>query len=299
MGRGTRRTGAAIPECPASRRGREGAHRFAPRVSRWKLFRVHLPQSIAELLAATRARVGLCVIHVSGAPRFAARENEVFAQASAIKAPILWTLHRMAASGELSLDETAAVDPTNGAGGCGVLQSFSSPATRIALRDLAVLMIVLSDNVATNLLIDRLGFDAVNELIADFALGDQTRLRRKMIDHAARAAGRENTATPEEAARLMLRLGELADAGDAAANATLATLRLKKDSPVTDALRGEPSLATKPGMLDGIRTEWSLVESGGDRYAMALMADGSPDAELKPLFRDLATAIHDSVARAG
>ncbi|QDT68628.1 hypothetical protein MalM25_15510 [Planctomycetes bacterium MalM25] len=236
------------------------------------------------------------MINIGGAPGFEVRPEEVFTQASAIKIPILWALHRAAEEGELSLDEALSVDPRDGAGGCGVLQSFSSPETRIALGDLAVMMTVLSDNVATNLLIERLGFEAVNELIEDSHGGANTRLRRKMIDQAARDAGRENTATPRDAAVLMLRLAEHCEAGDPAALRVKEMLELKKESPVTAALPGEVRLATKPGMLEGLRTEWSIIEQVVDdrlvHYSVAIMADGADDSELEPLFRKLALAIH-------
>ncbi|TWT93461.1 Carbapenem-hydrolyzing beta-lactamase Sme-1 precursor [Botrimarina colliarenosi] len=258
-----------------------------------------LPNQIAELVESTPARVGLCVVHASGAPGFGYREEEVFTQASAIKIPILGTLNRLAADGRLALSETLPVDPSDGVGGCGVLQNFLPGASRLALADLATLMIVLSDNVATNLLIERIGFDAVNELIEDMHGSEATRLRRKMIDLEARKVGRENTATPRDAAVHMLRLAENANAGDPAALATRRTLRLKKESPVTAALPKDLLLATKPGMLDGLRTEWSLVqdEGGGVDYAMALMADGADDAVLEPLFRRLAATIHSVVTR--
>lgn len=259
---------------------------------------MNTPASVQQLIDSTPARVGLSVIHLSGAPGFGCREDEVFTQASAIKIPVLWTLNRLAAEGALSLDETLTIDPTNGTGGCGVLQSFESPGTRIALRDLAAMMIVLSDNVATNLLIDRVGFDAVNELITDAGGGEETRLRRKMIDFEARAAGRENTANPTGAASLMLRLAEYGCAGNQAALATLRTLGLKKESPVTAALPDGIDLATKPGMLDGLRTEWSVVRFSGryhHHFAMSLMADGADDTELEPLFHRLAASVFEHV----
>lgn len=254
---------------------------------------MNTPSRVLELLQSTPARIGLAVAYAEGTSVFAHREAEVFAQASAIKIPILWELHRAAAAGELSLDEVLPIDPANGAGGCGVLQSFSSAETRVALSDLAVLMMVLSDNVATNLLIDRVGLDAVNALMDSQGAG-ATRLRRKMMDQPARDAGRENVSTPEDAVRLMLRLDAAEGEADPTGVAVLKTLRLKKQSPVTAAIYDKASrLATKPGMLDGLRTEWSLVEpTNGPRYAMALMADGAQDDVLQPLFRDLAAAVH-------
>lgn len=257
------------------------------------------PSRILKLLESTPARVGLAVAYADGTPAYAYRETESFTQASAIKIPILWELHRAAAAGELSLDETLPIDPTNGVGGCGVLQSFSSPQTRVALSDLAVLMMVLSDNVATNLLIDRVGLDAVNALMDAHGAG-ATRLRRKMMDQVARDAGRENVSTPDDAVRLMLRLSTAEHTADPVAQAVLKTLRMKKESPVTSAIYGDVShLATKPGMLDGLRTEWSLVEpTAGPRYAIALMADGADDKVLEPLFRELASAIHEQLTAA-
>lgn len=257
---------------------------------------MEIPAPIADLLATTPARVGLAVSPLEGEGGYAVLADEVFPQASAIKIPILWELHRADQAGELNLSETLPIDPSNGAGGCGVLQNFANGASQVALGDLSVLMIVLSDNVATNLLIERLGFEEVNALL-DSQGAKQTRLRRKMIDQAARDAGRENTATPEEATGLMSRLHGLATAGDAAANATLNTLRLRKVSPITAALPKEVCLATKPGMIEGVRTEWSLVETEDTAYAMSLMADGADDKVIEPLFRELAVAIHEHQTR--
>lgn len=251
------------------------------------------PAEIAQILDSAGARVGLAVRRLDGAKAFSHRADETFAQASAIKVPILWELHRAAAAGELSLDDTLPIDPTNGAGGCGVLQHFGT-ASRVALADLAVMMIVLSDNVATNLLIDRIGMEAVNRLL-ETQQAEATRLRRGMMDPEARAAGRENTSTPAEAAELMLRLHVAAGEGDKAACDTLGVLWRRKESPVTAALSKEVRLATKPGALDGLRTEWSLVEPGGGGYTMALMADGADDKVLEPLFRKLAAAVLDAM----
>ncbi len=248
------------------------------------------PKPIVDLVQATPARVGLAVESLNGAWGYSLLADEVFAQASAIKIPILWELHRQAARGELSLGETLAVDPLNGAGGCGLLQNFLPAASRMALADLAVAMIVLSDNVATNLLIDRLGLDAVNGLLDELG-APLTRLRRKMIDLEARQAGRENTSTPAEALRLMRRLYDDEAAGEAVAANVLRVLRLRKDSPITAVLPNDTRLATKPGMLEGLRTEWSIVEREGVDYAMAIMVDGADDLLLDPLVRDIATFV--------
>lgn len=250
------------------------------------------PATVASLLESTGARVGLAVTSTDESRSFGVGVNEPFTQASAIKIPILWELHRAAAASELSLRETVPVKPGDGAGGCGLLQNFLPGASQLALGDLAVLMIVLSDNVATNLLIERIGIHSVNRLLEGFGL-EETRLRRKMMDTKARNEGRENTASPGEALFLMGFLHERERAADPVATAVLQTLRLRKESPVTRALPKDAHLATKPGSIDGVRSEWSLVETDdGVSYAMALMADSAGDNELEDLFEALADAIH-------
>lgn len=250
------------------------------------------PSSVASLLESTGARVGMAVASTDESRSFGVGVNEPFTQASAIKIPILWELHRAAAANELSLRETLPIQPNDGAGGCGLLQNFLPGASQIALGDLAVMMIVLSDNVATNQLIERVGRESVNRLLEGFRL-EETRLRRKMMDTKARREGRENTSSPGEALFLMGYLHERERAADPVATAVLQTLRLKKESPVTKALPTDVHLATKPGMLEGLRTEWSHVENDdGVSYAMALMADGASDSELESLFEALAHEIH-------
>ena len=212
----------------------------------------------------------------------ALREDELFAQASAIKVPILWDLYHQADQGGLALDELISIEPTNGAGGCGVLQEFRAGVSQVCLADLAVLMIALSDNVATNLLIDRLGMESVNRLLESLGC-EQTRLRRKMIDLEARAAGRENTSTAAEAVGLMADLYVRSKSDDGVANSVRRTLSIKKESPFYDALHRHARVESKPGALKGLRTEWGIVTRGESAYCFAVMGEGD-DETLKQAF---------------
>ena len=99
--------------------------------------------------------------------------------ASTIKLFIYSAFHRST----LARDETV---PSPKTGGSGVGEYLKTP---LALADHAFLMLAVSDNASTNVLLDRLGFDAVAEEIARLALRD-TRVRRKMM-----AAGPENETT--------------------------------------------------------------------------------------------------------
>ena len=96
------------------------------------------------------------------------------------------------------------MDAKDGVGGDGILAAMTAGVSRITNRDLAALVVSLSDNSATNVLIDRVGMDNVNAWLARWGLED-TRLRRHMMDVKAAQEGRENTATPRELV-MMLRL---------------------------------------------------------------------------------------------
>jgi beta-lactamase class A len=260
-----------------------------------------LPHRVAEAIDAAPLRTGVAARCLTTGRSFAARADEVFTQASAIKIPIIWELEARAASGDLSLDETMHPADVPEVAGCGVMRYLRSPSTRVSLADIGVLMTVLSDNVATNLLIHRLGIDRINALCDRYA-GPHTRLRRWMVDLAARAAGIENTSTPAEAVRLMGELDRLANDGDDAARRVLATLRLPKESPLfaeLSAIAGV-SCANKPGFLDGLRTEWAVVTGPGRRYALAIMIDGAEpndagDLLMKQTIRSVARGIDDAM----
>ena len=83
----------------------------------------------------------------------------------------------------------------------GLLYELTNPS--LSPRDLAVAMILQSDNTATNVLIDRVGMAAVNRRMAALGLAD-TELRRHMIDLEAARRGDENVSTPADLARLVL-----------------------------------------------------------------------------------------------
>ena len=86
-----------------------------------------------------------------------------------------------------------------------MLAGMTPGVTRLTNHDLATFMIGVSDNGATNVLIERVGMERVNARLDALGLRE-TRLRRKMMDVAAARAGRENTATPRELASLLSKL---------------------------------------------------------------------------------------------
>jgi beta-lactamase class A len=219
--------------------------------------------------------MGIAAVDLTSGERFGVNENFVFPQGSSIKVAILVELFAQAERGTLRLEEGVPITAAVRTGGSGILQHFTDGASTLSLRDLAVLMIVLSDNTATNILIDRVGMEPVNAAMA--ALGfPQTRLQRRMIRPQDSAAGRENVSTPAEAAGIMARIAncDLPLKTDACAELR-SILELPKATPGN--VPAGTRLAWKGGSIEGVRAGWGIVDLPGRPFAIGVMvnyADG-------------------------
>ena len=215
--------------------------------------------------------MGYAIKDVSTGETFLCLPDTVFPQASSIKLTVLLELMRQAQEGKLSLEEKHTLQRSEMTVGDTepILTMLGDGTVTMTLRDLAIFMVVLSDNTATNILIDRLGMDNINEGIILLGL-KETKLRRRMIDLEAAKKGNENVSTPRE----MLTLIEKVHAGlalDAAhSQQYFDLLRLPKDSEFHKALPEDVSIADKPGSLEGVRCDTGLIDVPGHPFIMSI-----------------------------
>src|SRR5579859_3615280 len=146
--------------------------------------------------------MGVYAIDLTTGNTIASNADEIFPTASTIKIAILAELFHQAQQGKLNLSDIYTLKSSDLVGGSGISSAFTPGVTKLTLRDLAALMISVSDNSMTNIIIDRIGIDNVNALLDSLGLS-HTRLRRKMMDIKAAAEGRENTSTPHEMSQLL------------------------------------------------------------------------------------------------
>lgn len=216
--------------------------------------------------------VGVSAIDLTSGRRFDVNGTTVFPQGSAIKISLLVELFRQADAKQLALTERVTLTAKDRTGGSSLLQYFSDGGSALSLHDLTVPMVVLSDNTATNMLIDKVGMDRVNAHMASLGLPN-TKLRRKMIRQDEQARGNENISTPREAADLMARLSRC-DVGltPASCAEVVRLLELPKGGSFRAPIPPSVPVAWKPGTLDGVSTAWGLVRLEGAPYAIAVMA---------------------------
>jgi beta-lactamase class A len=221
--------------------------------------------------------------------RVAFQEHVERPSASLIKVPILAALYEAVEEGRARLDETVVMTAEDQVTGSGVLMDLT-PGRAWTLRDLATLMITVSDNTATNLLLDRLGVEPVNQLAERLDL-HQTRVLRRLQRLPVGAEGTNHT-TAADMTRLMALIARGRVVSWRACQAMADLLRrcqadavIAAPTPAGHGLVGEPApqvVYHKTGLLAQFRGDAGFVLWHGGGYALTVMGQGVPEAELAP-----------------
>ena len=219
--------------------------------------------------------------------------DEPFPSASTIKIFILVTLLCQAEQDAGLLQQRLPIELR--VPGSGVLTYLEEPV-ELSLLDVAILMMIVSDNTATNICIEQAGMDEINRTIAGFGLS-QTVLRRVMQDAAAIAAGRENITTPNDLVSTFAALHAGKPSGDVARRA-LTIMSKPYSSPFRSAIPETIDIAHKTGGMPRVRSEATLVNLPNRPYALAVMAKYAMNdvAEQDRFLSDMARITHQFFA---
>jgi beta-lactamase class A len=260
-----------------------------------QLFWQNLQARIHPLVEDFPGVAGVAVRDVTGDGGFSLNGDEIFPTASTIKIHVLLQLLVRAERGEVDLDERIAIDLTNTVQGSGVLWHLRGPVT-LSLRDIATLMIIVSDNTATNICIERAGIDGTNGLLRSLGL-EKTVLRRKMLDAIAAVADRENISTPDELVQTLALLYEDKPTPWVAQEA-LTILRKPKLGFVDRGLPPGTIFASKPGHVDGAMCDAALVSLPRRPYALAVMTKYAQcsDRQVENFIAQVTETVHGAMA---
>lgn len=238
-----------------------------------------LEARLARAAAESPARLGVAARDDRGW-RWTHDAARVTRSASTIKVPILLAALRQVEAGRLDLREHVTIAPfEQRVGGSGALSLLPS-VTSLPLLEALRLMIALSDNDATNAVLDHAGLlesGEVDRVLLDVPTR-HTRLRRRMMDPAAAAAGRENETCPQDLVDLLVALREGRLLGPEQTTTALTILRQQQ------LVAGLPAyvpfdvlVGSKTGDLPGLRADLALMERGDRWVAVAVVADGLGD----------------------
>ena len=261
---------------PAAAQPAPGAAAPAP-AARADTARLH--RTLDSLAGAHRGVVGYTVHNLDSGERLERRGDETFPTASLIKVPILVTLYDLIEKGEISLDDRMTVLKIDKVGGSGVLQSLHD-GLEITVGDAAWLMSTLSDNTATNMLLDRVAMRRVWEKMEALGL-PHTKVHSKTFQRFTSVAMDSSVkyglgvTTPNEMARLFALMAEGRAVGPRADSLMLATLEENSDDVLLQRSTGGVRAAHKTGATDQVRTECTLWRLPGRVVACVLTKENA------------------------
>jgi len=288
-----------------------------------------LNERIEELSEGFEGRLGVAVKHLNKGETASVNGDELFPTASVFKVPVIVELYRQVEAHLLSLDETIILRGEDKLPGTGILRELS-PGLPVSLRDLAALMMIVSDNTATDLVVEKVGMENINAtlrqlglertvVVADcrdilfdlVGLNDlpdeektislfEAKVRETGFGGSWSLGVEENdVTTPNE----MLRLLELIVNGKAASrhscDAILETMRRCQtgDYRISKYLpRVGVDVAHKTGSLPGIRNDAGIVTllDSGDRYILSCFTKKAVDNfEAEETIAQVSTSVYD------
>jgi beta-lactamase class A len=238
-----------------------------------------LEQRLTALAAQLKGHVALYATQLNSGKTVAMDADRPVQTASVIKLAILFEAMEQVRAGKAHWDEKVTLAKGDGVSGSGVLTFFDTPLT-LTLKDVLTMMVIVSDNTATNLAIDRFGVDAVNARMAWLGLKD-THLYKKVMKPATGPMPADQPkfglgkTTAHEMATVMERIGrcELAGPGEASQSGDIAICQValtilrnqfyrntipryleKLDSSETGS-----GIASKTGSLNAVRNDVAIV----------------------------------------
>ena len=267
--------------------------------------------------------MGLAVTQLTSGRHIGLRENELFPLASLIKAPILVALYDAVRAGEIDPRERVRYEMATRVPGSGILQDLDDGLS-LTVRDLATLMIAISDNTAADLLLarvgkerveglmDRIGLSSIRvpfsirelfEQLTDLPGGSYDELRQRLRASAgsggrAVIADQSDRGTPHDLCRLF----ELVEAKAILDETSCATIldilkRNKADSRIPALLPKGTLVAHKTGTIRGVRCDAGIVYAPNGPYAVAILSKGvGNDVRVDVTLAEISLAIYEEMS---
>jgi len=227
--------------------------------------------------ASEKGVVGVTVVGPNG-ERWSHNGDRQFKSASCVKIPLMIEIFRQIDRGERKLDDRFVMRDSDKAVGSGVMLDLHD-GMEFTLNDLIYLMISISDNTATNVLIDMAGMDAVNATMRELEMTGSN-LGRKMKGRPAIEGEVENLATTDDYVTVVEAILDGRAASEESCKAMTAMLekqantrRISRYLPEDDSIRW----GTKTGSIKGVTNDAGFVMVGDQRLVIAVFCEAMPD----------------------
>jgi beta-lactamase class A len=248
--------------------------------------------AVQRIIAQHHGKVAVYAHQLNTNQTIAMDADKPVQTASTIKLAMLWTAMREIGLGQATWDEKLTLQPAEGVGGSGVLHFFDTPLT-VTLKDVATMMVIVSDNTATNMMIDRFTTKKVDDNMTALGL-DQTWLYKKVSKPAVgpmpadqkkfglgKTTARQISTVMEKIGRCDLNIAGQPDVdpakGQAACKAAIAMLRnqfyrdtIPRYLETLDNTETGSGIASKTGSLDATRSDVAIIAAKSGPIVLAV-----------------------------
>lgn len=152
---------------------------------------------VLEKLKNAKGKIGFYYKNLVTSEEICLNENDEFLAASVIKLPILAEIFHQVSLENADMEEIIIVKESDKVPSCGALNLFTSKEINVDVRTLCNLMIALSDNTATNVLMKHFNINKLNNGFRQIGL-EKTKINRLLFDDEAQKQGKENVFVPKE-----------------------------------------------------------------------------------------------------
>ena len=225
---------------------------------------------------------------------FSVNGDKKVLSASMIKLLILAEFMKKILENKFSLSDTVMMANFMKIGGDGVLKELNT-GHHFTLKELATLMIIVSDNQATNILIDFLGMENINQLGRELDL-KETFLGRKMMDIEARKKGYDNYTCADDISLLLKLIYQEKLINKEASQLMLdILLRQQQGERLQRYLPSDIKIAHKCGDLDNLENDGGIIWIGDKAYILAVLTNGMPNFQCKQTIGKISKFVYDKM----
>ena len=213
--------------------------------------------NLSRILSEAKGTWGVSVAEIGRGTYFEHLADELFIAESIIKLPIMAAVYAAAAQGRFSLDDRLALRREDLVEGSGVLFTLT-PGLSLTIRELVTLMIIQSDNTATNVLIDLIGKEQIDQTMRELGM-ERSRYVRKLMIYPADVT-ETNTVAARDVARM---LGRLAEGSYLSARACKEMVAILKKQQFCNGLPSLLPTAASPDGKGEHPTDWEMGSKSG------------------------------------
>lgn len=231
-----------------------------------------IEDKLRDFINTQKGNIAVVVKDFKGRGEIKINADMEFPSASIIKLSIMSELFNKINGGIYKLDDEIEIKEDMKTAGDGILKELNC-GHKFTLKEICTLMIIMSDNTATNILIDLLGMDNINSAITKLGL-KKTRLQRKMMDLQAAKEGRNNFTTAEDFSRILELIYKGENVNETYSSMMIDILKRQQVRGRLDLyLPEEVVIAHKTGDLDNLEHDGGIVYLPDGEYIICVLTN--------------------------